>query len=246
MSRAAVVAAPVALAENGLSPKWSLALSGLSGAQRNDVKRRMRTLTLPPRSILFRQGAPSDTLVVLEDGRVRLLQTQRNGEQFAFGVFVGGTVLGLAALVLDRPRILTAEAIDEVVISVMPRSDFVACTRMVPGFLDNITRLLALLSVESIERSGPLALDDAWVRLGSILVSLARNDNRNSCPTISGLTQEDLAKMVGVSRAWVGAALAEFERLSLISKRRSRITIEHPDRLADFVAVSRNRPPLRR
>jgi hypothetical protein len=70
-------------------------------------------------------------------------------------------------------------------------------------------------------------------------VPLAHNDNRNSCPTISGLTQEDLAKMVG-------AALAEFERLSLISKRRSRITIEQPDRLADFVAVSRNRPPLRR
>jgi CRP-like cAMP-binding protein len=245
MSRAATIAAPVAMAENGLSPKWSLALSGLSTAQRNDIRKRMRTQILPPRTILFRQGAPSDTQGVLEEGRVRLLQTQRNGEQFAFGVFVGDRA-SLAALVLDRPRILTAEAIDQVVISVMPRSDFVACTRNVPGFLDNITRLLALLSVESIERSGPLALDDAWVRLGSILVSLARNDSRNSCPTISGLTQEDLAKMVGVSRAWVGAALAEFERLSLISKRRSRITIEQPDRLADFVAASRNRSPLRR
>jgi CRP-like cAMP-binding protein len=245
MSRAAVVAAPVAFAENGPSPKWSLALSGLSAAQRRDIRKYMRTLTLPPRSILFRQGAPSDALVVLEDGRVRLLQTQRNGEQFAFGVFVGGTVLGLAALVLDRPRILTAEAIDQVVISVMPRNDFVTCARTVPGFLDNITRLLALLSVENIERSGPLALDDAWVRLGSILVSLARNDNSSACPTITGLTQEDLARMVGVSRAWVGAALAEFERAALISKRRSRITIEHPDRLADFVAAGRNRPQLR-
>lgn len=245
MSRAAVVKAPVALAENGLSPKWSLALSGLSAAQRAEIRNCMRTLTLPPRSILFRQGTPSDTLVVLEEGRVRLLQNQRNGEQFAFGVFVGGTVLGLAALVLDRPRILTAEAIDRVVISVLPRSDFVTLMRTVPGFQENITRLLALLSVENIERSGTLALDDAWVRLGRILISLARNDNSNACPTITGLTQEDLAKMVGVSRAWVGAALSEFELMSLISKRRSRITILHPDRLADFVAAGRNRPPLR-
>ena len=202
-------------------------------------------MNLPPRSVLFRQGAPSDTLVVLEHGRVRLLQNQRNGEQFAFGVFVGGTVLGLAALVLDRPRILTAEAIDQVVISVMPRNDFVTCMRTVPGFPDNITRLLALLSVENIERSGTLALDDAWVRLGRILISLARNDTSNSCPTITGLTQEDLAKMVGVSRAWVGAALAEFELMSLISKQRSRITILHPDRLADFVAAGRRHPPPR-
>ena len=117
--------------------------------------------------------------------------------------------------------------------------------RTVPGFLENITRLLALLSVENIERSGTLALDDAWVRLGRILISLARNDNSNACPTITGLTQEDLAKMVGVSRAWVGAALSEFELMSLISKQRGRITILHPDRLADFVAAGRNRPPLR-
>lgn len=245
MNRTVVVKAPIVLAENGLSPKWSLALSGLSAAHRRDIRNCMRTLTLPPRSILFRQGAPSDTLVVLEDGRVRLLQNQRSGEQFAFGVFVGGTVLGLAALVLDRPRILTAEAIDQVVISVMTRNDFVNCTRTVPGFLDNVTRLLALLSVENIERSGTLALDDAWVRLGRILISLARNDNSNSCPTIRGLTQEDLARMVGVSRAWVGAALCEFETMSLISKRRSLITILQPGRLADFVAAGRDRPPLR-
>ncbi|WP_375782708.1 Crp/Fnr family transcriptional regulator [Bradyrhizobium sp. Pha-3] len=243
MSRAARVKPPVASAEDGLSPKWSLALAGLSAAQRKDIRSRMRTMTLPPRSILFRQGAPSDTMVVLEDGRVRLLQAQPSGEQFTFGVFVGGTILGLAALVLDRPRILTAEAIDQVVVSVMPRRDFVACTRSVPGFLDNITRLLALLSVESIERTGPQALDDAWVRLGSILTSLARNDSRNSCPTITGLTQEDLASMVGVSRSWIGAALAEFERMSLISKRRSRITIAQPARLAEFITAARRRRP---
>ncbi|WP_246787577.1 Crp/Fnr family transcriptional regulator [Bradyrhizobium sp. CCBAU 53421] len=182
-------------------------------------------------------------MVVLEDGRVSLLQSQPSGEQFTFGVFVGGTILGLAALVLDRPRILTAEAIDQVVVSVMPRRDFIACTRNVPGFLDNITRLLALLSVESIERTGPQALDDAWVRLGSILTSLAGNDSRKSCPTIAGLTQEDLASMVGVSRSWIGAALAEFERMSLISKRRSRITIEQPTRLAGFIASARRRRP---
>lgn len=49
--------------------------------------------------------------------------------------------------------------------------------------------------------------------------------------------------MVGVSRSWIGAALAEFERMSLISKRRSRITIEQPVRLADFIASARRRRP---
>lgn len=241
MTRAA--ASPsVRRAEDGLSPKWTLAMSGLSLGQRQQIRGCLRTVTLPPRAILFRQGAPSDTLVLIEDGRVRLLQTQRNGEQFTFGVFVAGTILGLAALVLDRPRILTAEAIDQVTVSLMSRSDYLACTRSVPGFLDNITRLLALLSAENIERSGPLATEDAWVRLGSILISLGRSDSRAPCPTITGLTQEDLARMVGVSRTWVGTALAEFERRRLISKRRGQITIQHPDKLAAFVAGNGRAP----
>ena len=229
-------------AERGQSPKWNMALAGLTAEQRHLIRSRMRTVALEPRSILFRQGEPSDTLVVLEQGRVRLLQTHENGEEFTFGVFVGGTILGLAALVLDRPRVLTGEAIDAVVVSLMTRQDFWDCTRVVPGFLENITKLLALLSVESIERSGPLVLDDAWVRLGSILTSLARAESggAGSRLVIDGLTQEDLAKMAGVSRSWVGTALAEFEHLALISKRRGKIAIEDQARLAHFISARRN------
>ena len=226
-----------------MSPKWSIATEGLDAEARQFILDRMRPLSFDPKAILFDQGEPSDTLVLLTEGRVRLYQTLEGGEEFTFGICVAGAILGLAALVTGEPRILSAEALDPVVASVMTRHDFMDCLKMLPRFHWNITRLLAILSIETIERSGPLAFDSAAIRLCSTLKSLARpaaGDAKGHQLHIDGLTQEELAKMIGASRNWVAIALGEFERLGLIAKRRGRITILSARRLEAFIVSARN------
>jgi CRP/FNR family transcriptional regulator, cyclic AMP receptor protein len=233
---------PVALAPI-LSPKWGIATEGLDAEERQFIFDRMRPLSFDPKAILFDQGEPSDTLVLLTEGRVRLYQTLEGGEEFTFGICVPGAILGLAALVTGEPRILSAVALEPVTASVMKRTDFMDCLNMVPRFHWNITRLLAILSIESIERSGPLVLDSAAVRLGSTLKSLARPDRgdaKGQRLVVDGLTQEELAKMIGASRNWVAIALGEFERHGLITKRRGRITILSARRLEAFIVCARN------
>jgi len=233
---------PVVLAPM-LSPKWSIATEGLNAEERQFILVRMRPLSFDPRAILFDQGEPSDTLVLLTDGRVRLYQTLESGEEFTFGLCVARAILGLAALVTGDPRILSAVALEPVTASVMTRTDFMECLNRVPRFHWNITRLLAMLSLESIERSGPLVLDSAAVRLCTALKSLARPDSGDAAGLrlhVDGLTQEELSKMVGVSRNWVAIALGELERLRLITKRRGRITIISARRLDAFIVSARN------
>jgi CRP-like cAMP-binding protein len=233
---------PVVLAPM-LSPKWSIATEGLDAEERQFILDRMRPLSFDPRAILFDQGEPSDTLVLLTEGSTRLYQTLEGGEEFTFGLCVAGAILGLAALVTGEPRILSAVALEPVTASVMTRTDFMDCLNMVPRFHWNITRLLAILSLESIERSGPLVLDSAAVRLCSTLKSLARPDSSIAAGQrlhVDGLTQEELAKMVGVSRNWVAIALGELARLRLITKRRGRITIISARRLDAFIVSARN------
>ncbi|MFO1110133.1 MAG: Crp/Fnr family transcriptional regulator [Bradyrhizobium sp.] len=224
-----------------LSPKWGIAVEGLDAEQRQLILDRMRAVSYDPREILFDQGEPSDTLLLLTEGRVRLYQTLDNGEEFTFGICLPGTILGLAALVTGQPRILSCAALEPATASVMTREDFLSCLSSIPPFHWNITRLLAILSIESIERSGPMALDSASVRLGMTLKSLSRPDsNVSSRRSITGVTQQELAKMVGVSRSWIVIALSEFERLGLISKSRGRITIESIRRFDNFLARERN------
>ncbi|SHK19047.1 cAMP-binding domain of CRP or a regulatory subunit of cAMP-dependent protein kinases [Bradyrhizobium lablabi] len=226
-----------------LSPKWSIATEGLDAEERQFILDRMRPLSFDPRAILFDQGEPSDTLVLLTEGRVRLYQTLESGEEFTFGLCIAGAILGLAALVTREPRILSAVALEPVTASVMTRTDFMNCLNMVPRFHWNITRLLAILALQSIERSGPLVLDSAAVRLCSTLKSLARQESGDAAGLrlhVDGLTQEELAKMVGVSRNWIAIALGELERLGLITKRRGHITIISARRLDAFIVGARN------
>lgn len=111
-----------------------IATEGLDAEERQFILDRMRPLSFDPRAILFDQGEPSDTLVLLTEGRVRLYQTLESGEEFTFGLCIAGAILGLAALVTREPRILSAVALEPVTASVMTRTDFMNCLNMVPRF----------------------------------------------------------------------------------------------------------------
>jgi CRP-like cAMP-binding protein len=211
------------MTERKTTPKWLMALAGLTHEQSEEIHRRMRACSYPARAILFHEGEPSDTLVVMRNGRVRLFLTTAEGEEFTLSILTGGSILGLAAAVLQRPRILTAQAVGAVDVSILPVPDMTHCMRTIPQFAINLTRLLAILSVENIERSAPLALDSATARLGRILVALASPGCEG--PTVEGLTHDDLAKMVGATRTWVSLTLADFERKGLLRKQPGKIVL---------------------
>jgi CRP/FNR family transcriptional regulator, cyclic AMP receptor protein len=235
-------APPIALMP-ALSPKWGIAIDGLDTDERQLILDRMRPLSFAPKAVLFDQGEASDTLILLTGGRVRLYLTLESGEEFTFGLRVAGALLGVAALVAGEPRILSAVALESVTASVMTRIDFMDCLNKVPRFHWNVTHLLAILSIESIQRSGPLVLDRASVRLCSTLRSLARPDANDAAGQrlhVDDVSQDELAKMIGASRNWVAIALGELERLGLVTKRRRRITIISARRLDAFIICARN------
>lgn len=205
-------------------PKWNQALQGLSHEEAEAVHSLMRACSYSPRAVIFSQGEPSDTLVVVRNGRVRLFITSPEGDEFTLSLLTGGSILGLAAAVLQRPRILSVEAAGPVDVSLLSAANFAACLQRFPRFSYNITRLLALLAVENIERSAPLVLDSASQRLGRILAALAVRSPDGGL-VVQDLTHEDLGKMIGASRTWVSLTLADFERRGLVTRQPGCIAI---------------------
>jgi CRP/FNR family cyclic AMP-dependent transcriptional regulator len=213
--------------------KWDIALRGLAEGEIRQIEACMHSRLYGPRRTLFREGEPSDSLIVVKAGRVRLYLSSAEGDEFTVMMVTAGSLLGLAAAVLGKPRILTAESVGSVDAMVMPVADLVHCMRTIPQFAINLTRLLAILAAENIQRAGPLALDSSRVRLGRILVALAAADPRsNGAATVEGLTHDDLGKLVGATRTWVSLTLADFEKRGLISKYPGRIVILEPGVLA--------------
>lgn len=214
-------------------PKWDIALEGLTPDEVRQIEQRMRPRLHGPRRTLFREGDPSDSLILVRAGRVRLFLSTADGEEFTVTLVRGGSLLGLAAAVLRQPRILSAEAVGAVDTLVLPVEDLAHCMRTIPQFAINLTRLLAILAVENIQRAGPLALDSARMRLSRILLAVASEDPaHDGAATVQGLTHDDLGKMVGATRTWVSLTLADFEKRGLIAKQPGRIVLLEPEALA--------------
>jgi hypothetical protein len=85
------------------------------------------------------------------------------------------------------------------------------------------------------------------MRLGRTLLSLAQPVDPASFAKgycVSGITQEDLSRMIGVSRTWVVLMLGVLSTGGVIVKERRRILIPSTQRLAQFVASEVHLPTV--
>lgn len=217
---------------------WSHALKGVDKEVLTGLSRSQKDKALEAGEVLFRQEERSDDVYILREGRVRVYKTHENGEEFTFNHCQPDTMLGLAAFLLSRPNTVSAQAVGPIWISSIARQDFMECVDMSPRFLKNITEIVAALALESMTHTTPLVLDTASARLANVLLKLS---GRQAEIHASGLqiSQEELGRMIGASRYWVGVTLKKFEQAGWISKSRASIIVKNRLKLRGVVNLDR-------
>ncbi|MCG8491095.1 MAG: Crp/Fnr family transcriptional regulator [Sneathiellales bacterium] len=223
---------------------WSHALNGLDKRVLTKLSRSQRDRSLNAGENLFRQGELSEEFYILREGRVRVYKCHESGEEFTFNHCQPDTMLGLAAFLLKRPNAVSAQAVGSVWFSSITRQDFIECIEISPCFHKNITEIVASLALESMTHTTPLVLDTATARLANVLLKLSRRkaDILYEDETLSSglqVSQEELGRMIGTSRYWVGVTLKKFEQAGWISKSRTSIVIKNRLKLRNVVYSDR-------
>ena len=219
--------------------QWELALERLTEEQRRSVARAMRRRHFAARQLLFRQGDPSDELLVVEQGAARVFLVTASGGQFTIGICGRGGVLGAVAVVLSKPHALNAESIEDITVSSLPRSALLALMERIPRLAVNMNQLLARLAMESFVRSSRI-IDSAPLKLGKVLRDVAARGvvaSEGGAYVVRGLTHQDLATMVGTSRTWVTLTLRSFERHGILIRKKSMVIIPDLQRFDQFIAA---------
>ena len=124
----------------------------------------------------------------------------------------------------------TAETIETVSLDLISRRSLRQLMIEVPEFGANVAKLAAAMASDLIWALQERALRSATERLCSALLTLGRPDD-GGLVTVQGLSQGDLAGIVGVSRTWVNLTLTELESAGLITRRRLEIRILNPEAL---------------
>jgi len=183
--------------------------------------------TFHKHTILFDKGSPAQTLYLIESGRVRVFIPSETGEELSMNVYGAGDVVGELCILDGLPRCASAMTMEETITLTLDREDMRRCVAASPDIAFAIMEVLSTRLRYSTEYAESLAFLDVYGRVASRLLKLADRSVREAEETEMevGLTQEELATLVGATRRSVSKTLGAFQDQGLIKLGRGQITI---------------------
>ena len=178
-----------------------------------------RTRTYRKGQYLWYQGDPGDTLLVVCDGRLKIVLGSETGDEAVLHSVGGCEVLGELAVLDGAPRSASVVALERTTALVLPRASVFDAMARHPAVLDAMLRALGRLVRRLTEQNGDLVFLDLGGRLAKLLLRLAegRAPAEDGVVLDTHLNQSELAAMIGATRPAVNRVLHLFADRGLIT-----------------------------
>ena len=178
----------------------------------------------PARTVIIHEGDQADLLFIILAGRVKVFASNEAGREVILNHHGPGEFVG--ELSLDGGRrsasVMTLEPTQCVQVTGHSLRQFIAEH---PDFGHFLVRHL-MGRVRSLTRNVKrLALDDVYVRVTSLLLSLAQTTEDNTRIVREKLTQQDMADQVGASREMVSRIMKSLLQGGYIRKEAHGMSI---------------------
>ena len=146
-------------------------------------------------------------LSVVVEGQVKVCFTSGRGDGTVLNILGTEEIFGELALLDGAPRSASEVALKSTSLFVLPRRQLLELMSVNPGLADQFLKLIGKRVRKLTEKAGDLAFLDLAGRLAKVLLQLsAMHGPVHGDVLDSGLTQTDLAGMVGASRTAVNRA----------------------------------------
>lgn len=210
------------------APHPSAILAALDEQQLSELLRQGHNEHHEAGKILFREGTTSATVVLLQEGRVKVTSLTEDGREALLAIRGPGDVLGELGALDGRPRSATVAAVDDVQALVVPASAFRALVERDGRLALEILRIVNERLRDADRKRVEFGALDTPARVALRLLELARRYGQpegDATDITLPLTQDELAGWVGSSREAVTKALRTFRDEGWIETGRRQITI---------------------
>jgi CRP-like cAMP-binding protein len=182
---------------------------------------------------LWYQGDPGDHLVVISTGLVKVVLTSESGNEVLFVTLGRHETVGELAILDGSPRSASVVAVEPTTVVMLPRASVLEVMASHPAVLDAVLRSLGQLVRRLTEQTGGLVFLDLAGRVAKVLLQLAQRHARDDQHAVLdvGLSQSDIAAMVGATRPAVNRILQLFASRGLISVDGRVIVLRDPSGL---------------
>lgn len=194
------------------------------------------------RSFIFHEGDPSDTVIVVESGLLRVDRTSPDGRVVLLDLLPAGSVTGELGVLDGEARSATLSSVSEAAVVAIPARAWMDFLRAEPtvhsAVLGQVVWRLRELTDQFLETSTM----DAPKRIASRLVHLVQIERSRGHlePAEDGvidlrlpISQEELGQWSGLSREGAVRGLSILRNIGLIETGRMRVQIPDLARLED-------------
>ena len=174
------------------------------------------------------RGDNADGFWLIVEGSVSVGQFLPDGEFRGMALLGPGDSYGELALFAHRPRVVDAVSRGDSRLRLIRSTLFEQAIAGRPDAMRPMLGALAGQLQEMLEVIGGLRKGTSRARVAGMLATLARDQEP---PVEIDITQEELAELLGLSRATANGALRELAKNGMIERRYGKIVVRDPDAL---------------
>lgn len=190
-------------------------------------------------AIIFRQGDPGTVACIVGDGRVKVYQLARSGQEQLMGIFRTGEPFGLVTALDRAPFPATAEATEESLIWSIPAAHLQRLMADRPSLAAKVMQEVGRRLRRAQERVHTLATHTVQQRIVLYLLEQVRlQSSPNGGPMVSlhlTMTHQELGSYLGASRETITRALADLRRDGAVQTGENDRLLVDPTRLEQWL-----------
>ena len=209
--------------------------AGLSSAEYDSIKQYFYEKKVSRSEILLFEGDSADTLFFVIEGVVKVFKTSAEGKEQIFQIIPPSESFNDVPVFTGESNLASAEAMSNVIICAIKKSDMEKIIRENPQVATNVIRILSERVTQLVSLVEDLSFRNVTGRVAKVLLEYAGN-GADEKPR---LTQQEMAAMIGTAREMVGRSLKILEEEGSIRMEHNRVVITNQETLMALAGTNK-------
>lgn len=202
-------------------------LRGLSAEVLEGLSKHVHSRRFPKKSQIITEGDESQCLYFIHSGRVKVFLDDDTGKEITVNFHEEGDFFGELGLIEGIRRTASVVTLEDSVLGMFSKTDFLACLSQYPEFALKIIYNLSHRLQNATATIRKLGLMDVYGRI--VVTFLNLTEEREGRKYVKEkLTQQEIANRVGASREMVARILKDLRQGGYLDIRRGVIEIIKP------------------
>lgn len=188
------------------------------------------------KQLIFAEGNHPQYLFYIVSGKVKGFKSSEDGKDLTVSLYAAGDFLGYTALLEDAVYRVSAEALEDAEVALIPRGDFFSLLDANPAVTREFMRLLAKNNNQKAEQMVQLAYNSLRKRVANALLLLQQKYQRpENTDFVIQLHRGELANLSGTATESLIRTLSDFRQEKIISIDGGDIRLLLPNKLRELV-----------